>query len=190
MILTIHQPNFMPWYPFFQKMEMADTFVVMGHCQFEKNGYQNRFNINDRWHTMSVFKGLDDIVDKRYANHKRDWTKLKKSLYQYSSILDNFDDIIEKNEGNLFETNYEIIVKLRDMLGINTEIVKDFPSNLTSSDRLAEICSYYGATHYISGMSGKKYLNIDPFEQSKITISFQESSTMIKKHTLEILNDR
>ena len=24
MLVTIHQPNFMPWYPFFQKMEEAD----------------------------------------------------------------------------------------------------------------------------------------------------------------------
>ena len=190
MILTIHQPNFMPWYPFFQKMEMADIFVVMGHCQFEKNGFQNRFNIDNQWQTMSVFKGLDDIVDKKYANHQRDWTKLKKRLYQYTPLLENFDEIIENNEGNLYQTNYEIIVKLRDMLGIDTEIVKDFPSSLTSSERLAEICKHFGASHYISGTSGKKYLDIAPFESTGITISFQESAAMIKKHTLEILNGR
>ena len=180
----------MPWYPFFQKMEMADVFVVMGHCQFEKNGFQNRFNINNQWQTMSVFKGLDDIVDKKYANPKHDWTKIKKRLYKYSSLLENFDDIVQKNEGNLFNINYEIIVKMRNMLGVDTEIVKDFPSDLTSSERLAEICNHYKASHYISGVSGKKYLNPEPFEQSGITISFQEPSTMIKKHTLEILHVR
>jgi hypothetical protein len=180
----------MPWYPFFQKMEMADIFVVMGHCQFEKNGFQNRFNINNQWQTMSVFKGLDNIVDKKYANPQRDWAKLKKRLYTYTPILESFDNIIQENEGDLFETNYEIIVKMRDMLQIDTEIVKDFPSALTSSERLAEICNHYGATHYISGMSGKKYLNIDSFESSGITISFQEPSMMIKKHSLEILNGK
>jgi len=28
MIVTIHQPNFVPWYPFFQKIEQVDVFVV------------------------------------------------------------------------------------------------------------------------------------------------------------------
>ena len=58
MIVAIHQPNFMPWYPFFQKIAAADTFVVLTHCQFEKNNYQNRFNQRERWHTLSVNKAL------------------------------------------------------------------------------------------------------------------------------------
>ena len=46
MTITIHQPNFMPWYPFFEKIQQADIFVLLGHCQFEKNGFQNRFSIH------------------------------------------------------------------------------------------------------------------------------------------------
>ena len=58
MRLAIHQPNFMPWYPFFEKIKNCDKFIMLTHCQFEKNGYQNRFNLNDKWYTMSVKKGL------------------------------------------------------------------------------------------------------------------------------------
>ena len=59
MKIAIHQPNFMPWYPFFQKVESADIFVILSNCQFEKNNFQNRFNIDDRWYTMSTNKGLE-----------------------------------------------------------------------------------------------------------------------------------
>jgi hypothetical protein len=38
----------MPWYPFFEKMQQADVFILLGHCQFEKNGFQNRFSINNK----------------------------------------------------------------------------------------------------------------------------------------------
>ena len=61
MIVTIHQPNFIPWYPFFQKMEQSDIFIMLGHCQFEKNGFQNRFQINNAWNTLSVKKGKENI---------------------------------------------------------------------------------------------------------------------------------
>ena len=66
MKVTIHQPAFMPWYPFFQKMQLADKFIFLTNCQFEKNGYQNRFNINDKWYTMRTHKGNVDIINKTY----------------------------------------------------------------------------------------------------------------------------
>ena len=28
MVISIHQPNFIPWYPFFQKMKKSDIFVA------------------------------------------------------------------------------------------------------------------------------------------------------------------
>ena len=40
MRISIHQPNFVPWYPFFQKIQQCDKFIILTHCQFEKNGYQ------------------------------------------------------------------------------------------------------------------------------------------------------
>ena len=80
MVISIHQPNFMPWYPFFQKIQKCDKFVILTHCQFEKNGYQNRFNFNDDWYTMSVKKGLEPIKDKIYLNPKNDWDRIKNRL--------------------------------------------------------------------------------------------------------------
>ena len=64
MIVSIHQPNFMPWYPYFQKMQQADIFVVLENCQFEKNGFQNRFNMNNTWYTMSTTRKLIPINEK------------------------------------------------------------------------------------------------------------------------------
>ena len=64
MIISIHQPNFMPWNPFFEKIQQSDLFVFLTHCQFEKGGYQNRFNYNNKWYTMSTSRGLIPIIDK------------------------------------------------------------------------------------------------------------------------------
>ena len=109
MIVTIHQPNFIPWYPFFQKMEQADLFILLGHCQFEKNGFQNRFQLENTWNTLSVKKGKNPIIEKKYINPKYDWMKIKKRLFKYKHILNEIDPYISKN---LYQTNKNIIIRV------------------------------------------------------------------------------
>lgn len=184
MIVTIHQPNFMPWYPFFQKMKQADIFVVLTHCQFEKNGFQNRFNIDGTWKTMSVYKGLRAIREKRYVNARRDWDKIKMSLPDYSSQLELFDDCVSDS---LVETNTAIIRKVAHHLGIDTEIVIDYETNTSGTQRLVDLCEYYCADKYIAGTSGKKYLDEALFIEQDIELTYQCETDMIKKSILEVL---
>ena len=58
----------MPWLPYLYKIQQSDTFVVMINCQFEKNGYQNRFNHKEEWITKSVVNGNVPIKDKFYTD--------------------------------------------------------------------------------------------------------------------------
>ncbi len=185
MIVTIHQPNFMPWYPYFQKMQQADVFVILKNCQFEKNGFQNRFRMNDIWHTMSTTKKLIPIKEKPYLNHQKDWLKIKAKLPEYSKILNQFDYCICDNLAN---TNIEIIKKIKNILEIDTKIVLDYPTEYRSTERLVDICKKNNATTYLSGISGKKYLNIDLFKKEKIEVIFQKEKDMIKKNIIQILS--
>ncbi len=184
MKIAIHQPNFLPWYPFFQKIKYVDKFIVLSNCQFEKNGFQNRFNLNDKWYTMSTKKGLVPIINKEYVNPLEDWNKIKLNLPKYKNTLDKLDSCIENS---LHLTNSKIIEKLTNMLGYNTEILYDYPTDLKSTKRLVDICLHYGATEYLSGISGKKYLDLDLFKSKGIKVSFQENQK--KVHTLELLNN-
>lgn len=184
MICSIHQPNFFPWYPYFQKIQKSDVFVILINCQFEKNNFQNRFNIGEKWYTMSTNKGLEPIVNKRYVSNVKDWKTIKGGLHQYSKILNQFDDCITDN---LSITNINIIKKICQMLSIKTEIVTDYPTNLVSTERLVDLCKTYHATTYLSGSSGKNYMDLSLFEQSNIKVEFQEEKDMIKKPILEIL---
>ena len=184
MRIAIHQPNFLPWWPFFQKIKEVDRFVILKECQFEKNNYQNRFNLNDKWHTMSVNKGLEPIKNKFYLNPEKDWNKIKVNLEEYTGILDFFDDCISEN---LFETNACIIREICSILNIDTEIVFDYSTELKSTDRLVDLCKYYGATEYLSGSGGaKEYLDLSIFED--INIEFQ--SNLNKVHSLQIIKEK
>lgn len=174
MIVSIHQPNFFPYMGIFEKIAASDVFVIMGNCQFEKNNYQNRFKVGDKWHTMSVISGNIPIVQKRYLRPVKDWERIT-NVY---NKLHNFDDLISFD---LWRTNSAIIVRACHMLGIKTKIVYDYPTELTKSERLVDLCKKYGATKYLAGSGGKKYLDKELFATYNIEVEFQDETKTDKR---------
>ncbi len=185
MICAIHQPNFFPYYPIFQKMDAADVFVILGDCQFEKNNYQNRFHIGDDWYTMSVNKGLEPIRNKRYVNYVKDWNKIKVKLPQYADTFSALDFAISEN---LLLTNTLIIRILARRLGINTDKMHSTRcADLTSTARLVRLCQLHNCDEYLSGIGGKRYLDVEQFHKAGIHVRFQDEATMIRKPVLEVI---
>ncbi len=190
--IAIHQPNFFPTYAYFQKIEQCDKFIIMRHCQFEKNNYQNRFKINNGinggWATMTVNRGLEPISKKKYLHYEEDWKKIKLNLPQYAKELSLFDKIITDGKGDLETTNSAIIVEIVSLLGIKTIIDYDYPSILKSTDRLINILMYYKADSYLSGSSGRHYLDLQKFTNIGLPVEFQENQDYTP--ILEILKQR
>jgi len=184
MKVAIHQPNFLPWWPFFEKMAKADVFVVLRHCQFEKNNFQNRFQYRGNWLTMSTYSGLDPIFDKKYVSPEKDWKRIKDKLKDKKEILEKFDGLVS---GSLWETNYKIINSAAELLGIKTKIILDEPTELKSTERLVDICKKLGATKYISGSGAKKYLDCSAFESASIDVEFQDLKDEDRVHILDKL---
>lgn len=180
MVISIHQPNFMPWYPFFEKIMKSDIFVVLGHCDFEKNNYQNRFHYRGMWNTLSVKTSGKKIVQKEYSQPEYDWKKIKKRIFDQD--LSIFDDCISES---LFETNVSVIKRWCSILNLSTEIVFDYETTLSKTDRLLDLCKEYNATTYLSGPSGKHYLEIDKFDRNDITVDFFSYSK--KRHTIDCI---
>lgn len=179
-VLAAHQINLCPWLPFFQKMEQADIFVLLKKPQFEKGGYINRFQHNERWNTLSVNKGLQPIEQKKYVNYKKDWDK----ILTHHPKLDVFSRLICEW---LYLTNTEIIIAAKRMLAIDTPIVLDVPTQNTSTMRLIELCMLHKADTYLSGIGGRKYLDLDMFKRFEIKVIFQDESKLDKRSLLEIL---
>lgn len=163
-------------------MAAADKFVFLIHCQYEKNGYQNRFNIGDNWHTMSVRAGVCEIREKVYADPVRDWQKIKKRLSKYQDILDQFDTAINYS---LWLTNTLIISHIAQLLHIKTHIDFDYATSLTSTDRLIDICKENKADTYIAGPSGANYMDLNLFHRAGIKVEFFEAQD--KRPILEAL---
>ena len=56
MIVAIHQPNYLPYLGFFDKMIKSDVFVIYDDAQFNKSDFQhrNRIRIYEGWKWLTV----------------------------------------------------------------------------------------------------------------------------------------
>lgn len=186
MKIAIHQPNFMPWASFFDKMKDVDMFVILTECQFEKGGFQNRFNINDKWFTMSVSSGhQSSILDKKYLNPEKDWKDIYSRLKKYRKILDRFTQFVDPS---LSKMNTRIILEISKILFGKVNVVLDYPTTLTSTDRLVDICNHFKATTYLAGSSGANYMDLEKFKQAGVTVEFQTPKDT--RPILEVLNEK
>lgn len=173
MVVTIHQPEHFPYMGYFQKMEKADLFVILDNVNYRKNYFQNRnrfLNNNgvEEWFTIPVEKtATNKWIKDVQVNTQLPWRKKLITKLQQNFKVD-FTEIY--NSDSLMEINLNSIKWAMKQLNLNTEIV--FASELDvqgdKSELLANICKKLNATTYLSGPSGKDYLDLSYFNGVKI----------------------
>lgn len=189
MKIAIHQPNYLPYIGYFQKMGLSDVFVILDNVQFSKPSYTQRTKIRTSdsfmWLTIPIekshiFKPIKDVL----LPTNRAWLREhKKSIIFHYSKCPFFDEgFVEEyfTEGEQFkklqEWNEFGIFYLKDKLKIKTNIVKasdlNLNENLKSTDLLVEIVNQVGGDTYISGAGGRKYMDISKFEKNDISLEY------------------
>lgn len=190
MRIAIHQPEFMPWPGYFNKMASADLYVLLDNVQFTKNNFQNRNRFRYRngesfWGTIPVLKAghtsstINDIqIDNTKLWARKLWARLCDSydryeyFYQYKDL---FEPLFHSKYDKVVDLNLDIISVFRDILKINVPLIR--ASSLSAkgkrSELLANIVSELGGDQYISGIGGKSYIDLSPFEGANISVVFQ-----------------
>ena len=56
MIISVHQPQYIPWLGYFDKIEKSDLFVFLDEVQYKTREFQNRNKIctKDGWMWLTV----------------------------------------------------------------------------------------------------------------------------------------
>ena len=77
MRVTIHQPQFLPWLGYLDKIDRADLFIVLDTVQFKKNEWQNRNRIRTamgwQWLTVPVLQHFGQRIDDVLINPTAAW---------------------------------------------------------------------------------------------------------------------
>jgi hypothetical protein len=188
MIAAVHQPQFMPWLGYFDKIVRSETFVFLDNVQFKKNEFQNRNKIKTAqgwmWLTVPVLYKYPEQIDEVKINNRIDWRKkhvrslainYQKAPY-FPAIFPEVEQFYAEDSASISEVNRESVHMLLRMLGVQREIViasalGHLPEK--PSERLAAICESLGADTYLSGAGGRAYLDLEPFNKRGITVKFQ-----------------
>lgn len=196
MIVSCHQPNYLPYLGFFDKMKKSDVFVLYDAVQFSDSYYQHRNRIRTAsgwiWLTIPVERALKPINEirikidtmisqKPWQEHH--WRVIydvyhKTSYFQtYEKELKNI--FLEKSYTRLVDFTSNIIAFLAEVGGIRTKTVQLSELNIHSTDasmRLALVTQALGGDVYLSGPSGgSRYeLREEEFSKRGIAVAFQE----------------
>jgi len=190
MRVAIHQPHYLPWLGYLQRMAQADLFIVLDHVQFERGNYQNRTQVRvngaPHWLTVPVIQRSqkERIVDKTIDN-SRDWTQahyetLRRaytSARYFSAYGARLKRVYERRWERLVDLNAAMLELLRDAFAISTPLTRS--SKLcdqgAKSELVLNLCKAVGARTLIVGLGGSRaYLDRAAFAEAGIALEMQQ----------------
>lgn len=192
MIVSIHQPNYMPWLGFFDKIASSDIFVIFDDVQFPRGknhfGHRNliKTNAGSKWLTVPLvnkneFKNFNQ-VEINYNGWNSEHLRLIEVFYKKSPFFNlYFNDlkyILENNYTSLAGMNIVLIKYFMKCLGLTTTIMLSSeicPENLFGSDKIFYILNELKATTYVtgSGPGSLRYIDENAFKNKNIELIWQ-----------------
>ena len=195
MIVTVHQPHFMPWLGYLHRMAQADLFIVLDHVQFERGNYQNRtmirMNGEPRWLTVPVVQRsqkeriIEKQIDQTLADSPRWWSMAHfqtiRQAYREARYLGLYAptlrQILETRWTHLVELDAAMLEFLRDAFAIRTKIVRSSELQVegAKSQLILNLCRAVGADALLAGLGGSRhYLDHAEFERHGVRVAYQE----------------
>ena len=195
MLVAIHQPHYVPWLGYLDRMARADLFIVLDHVQFERRNYQNRTMIRcegeSKWLTVPVVQlsQKERIVDKQVDNSEggsRAWgpTHFKTLRYAYRKApyfemyAPRLQEILEARWDRLVDLDLAMLEFLRDVFEIRTPLKRssEMRAEGARSDLLLNLCREIGPkTTFFGGLGGSRgYLDLAAFEAAGIGVQWQQ----------------
>jgi len=189
MIVSIHQPQYLPWLGYFDKIERSDIFVFLDNVQFKKNEWQNRNKIKTsegwQWLSVPVIHKFMQKISEVKINNTVWWGKkhLNALITNYSKapFFKDHEEFFEQTYGQdwdvLVDINISMIEYLVKALGLSgKKLVKasEYESREEPTARLVDICMQLGGDVYLSGKDGASYMNLDEFAKEGIKVIFQD----------------
>lgn len=189
MILTAHQPVYLPWLGLFHKIALADVFCYFDDVQYQTKDFNNRNKIKGPngsfWLTVPVKSknhyhiSIKDaeIVDND-AWRRKHWKSILLCYGQatyFARHADFFEDVYKRHWRYLTDLNEYLLKFFLSELGINVLYHRFSELNVggKKSDRVLNMSAKLGASAYIFGALGRNYADVGSFEEQGIKVYFQ-----------------
>ena len=191
MILAGHQPNYLPWLGFFDKLRRCDAFIIEDNIQYEQQGFTNRNRIKTpqgvKWLTVPVehIGRSQRINEVKIANSaepnwaERHWLSLRHNYCKapfWDEYCGFFEQTYRKDWKLLIDLNLYLIKGLMVIFNLRTPLVMASSLGVSGSKNEAILakCRKVGAETILSGNGAKGYIKINLFNEAGIEVVFQD----------------
>lgn len=190
MILTAHQPVYLPWLGLFHKIALADTFVSFNQVQYLPKDWNNRNRIKTpqgpMWLTAPVLgkgyleKKINEIeIDNSKPWQRKHWRSILgnyRSAPYFGKYSDFFEDVYRREWHLLVDLNDFMLKWFLDTLGIEVKFLtaSNYSFQGRKSDLVLDMCKQLDADVYIFGALGKGYATVEEYERMGVRLVFQE----------------
>lgn len=188
MRIAVLQPSYLPWLGYLDQIASCDAFVFYDDVQYDKNGWRNRNRIRVAngwsWLTIPVlaagFPVIKDVaIDERVPWRRKHLASLRNAYARapYFELLDTFiSPLYQSGDEFLCNVAVESVHLLMKAFGITTPTFRSSQLNVEGdrNSRLLNLCAYFGANEYLSGVAAQVYLDVELFQQKGVRVIWQD----------------
>lgn len=172
MILSGHQPVYLPGIILFNKIALSDAFMFVGHCQLSNKSWhtRNRIRLGERELMLSVPVSkqfgqsindtaiLDDGWQRKHLGSIRQAYGKRPYFREYFPRL---EALIGAQWASLGDMNIALIKAMLGWLEIDTPILdsRDYEITGNKTDMLISMCQAVGADQYLSNEGSRDYVD-------------------------------
>ena len=187
--VCIHQPDFLPYLGFFDRLLTTDTFILLDDVQFIRRGWQHRDKIKTpqgpTWLGPQLKKGsYHQSIAEVELHPDREWVEANLNLvrqnYREATFFENqfaeLEAIWRTPYERLIELNLALLDFMYGLLKIDVRVIlsSSLSVDTSSSQRLVDLVAAVGGTEYLSGTGALDYLDKDLFEKAEIGLEIQD----------------
>lgn len=191
-IVAIHQPNFLPWLGYFDKIARSDVFVFLDDVQFPKTGglWSNRVKMRvageARWITAPIHRTFHGfaLTNEIRLNDEKPWRKkLLKTLNAnyakapyYNETMDWLKPLILLPESNLANYNMLVIRTIAERIGLRHDHLvtsSSLGASGQATELLIDLTKRVGGDCYLCGGGAQGYLDDQAFMAAGVELCYQ-----------------
>ncbi|MBI3553508.1 MAG: WbqC family protein [Elusimicrobia bacterium] len=190
MILTAHQPTYLPWLGLFHKIALSDKYVLFDQVQYVPKDWISRNDIKtpNGPLTLTVPVLTTGHRDKTIAQieihnelpwARKHWKSIQANYRQapyFKQYADFFEQTYSRPWTLLADLDLCMLEWFLKALGIKTEVVRAgaYEFKGAKSELVIDMCVQLKAKVYIFGTLGKDYADVEAFKRAGVVPIFQD----------------
>jgi len=202
MIVSAHQPVYLPGIILFNKLALSDACMLLSHCQFVVRSWHQRNRIRDRdapmWLSVPVNAGYKQpIAEVQVAGQKwrRKHVGSLRQAYGRRPFFDTYFPelvrLLSIDYPSLADLDIALIRCLCQWLEIDTPLhdSRDFGLSLHKTELLIESARALGADHFLSNIGSSVYVEEAVMAEQRVQHHWQRFEHPVYEQGLPFVQD-